>query len=76
MRKSIGTVLYFSKKKIVGNIAIGSIKRRNTMRAIDVDGAKRLAEECWPNPVHRLAIDGLLDMCPIIDPKSFQTHGQ
>lgn len=46
------------------------------MRAIDVDGAKRLAEECWPNPVHRLAIDGLLDMCPIIDPKSFQTHGQ
>lgn len=46
------------------------------MRAIDVDKAKRLAEECWPNPVHRLAIDGLLDMCPIIDPKDLQPHGK
>lgn len=45
------------------------------MRLIDADEGKRIAEECWPNPVHRLAIDGLLDSCPTIDPKDLQPRG-
>lgn len=45
------------------------------MRPIDADKAKRFAAECWSNPVHRLAIDGLLDSCPTIDPKDLQPHG-
>ena len=45
------------------------------MRLIDADKAKRFAAECWSNPVHRLAIDGLLDSCPTIDPKDLQPHG-
>lgn len=45
------------------------------MRPIDADEAKRFAAECWPNPVHRLAIDALLDNCPTIDPKDLQPHG-
>lgn len=45
------------------------------MRPIDADEAKRFAAECWPNPVYRLAIDGLLDSCPTIDPKDLQPHG-
>lgn len=46
------------------------------MRLIDADKAKRFAAECWPNPVHRLAIDGLLDSCPTIDIKDLQPHGE
>lgn len=46
------------------------------MRPIDADEAKRFAAECWPNPVYRLAIDGLLDSCPTIDPKDLQPHGR
>ena len=45
------------------------------MRPIDADEAKRFAAECWPNPVYRLAIDGLLDSCPTIDPKDLQPRG-
>lgn len=45
------------------------------MRLIDADEGKRIAEECWSNPVHRLAIDGLLDSCPTIAPKDLQPHG-
>lgn len=45
------------------------------MRPIDADEAKRFAAECWPNPVYRLAIDGLLDSCPTIGPKDLQPHG-
>lgn len=44
-------------------------------RLIDADKAKSLAAECWSNPVYRLAIDGLLDSCPTIDPKDLQPHG-
>lgn len=46
------------------------------MRLIDADEAKRFAAECWPNPVHRLAIDALLDNCPTIDPKDLRLHGR
>lgn len=46
------------------------------MRLIDADEAKRFAAECWPNPVHRLAIDALLDNCPTVDLKDLRPHGR
>ena len=46
------------------------------MRLIDADEAKRFAAECWPNPVHRLAIDALLDNCPTVDLKDLRPLGK